>query len=418
MSENRKGFLIVIGCSMAIFWPGALIFGYPGVMAPFWQSMFHIGSGTLGNVIFFVLIAVGVFMFLAGYGQERYGTKAMIAIGVFTCSISAVIAGYAAGVIWLYAWAFIIGASSSFIYTPALTIVQRLYPHKRGFVSGIVNLTFGLSAAIMSPLFGYMLNSMGYLTMNLIVAAASLITGLVAIYIARAPDVMHMPAPALIPITANPSSGLNTVSGAQPSLTVQESIRTRSFWLLWGIWAMQGAATISMVILSTSYGLSKGFALESAILILMSFNIANGAGRLISGYLSDIIGRNLTMSIFFLAAGGAYFMLPFSSNLIVCSILAAFVGLSHGTLFTVSAPLVYDCFGFKHFGAIFGLIFTAYGFISGLLGPSLSGYLLDATGGDFFIVFLYLGVFCVLSGAGIRLVAPPATTEALTALSL
>jgi OFA family oxalate/formate antiporter-like MFS transporter len=91
----------------------------------------------------------------------------------------------------------------------------------------------------------------------------------------------------------------------------------------------------------------------------------------------------------------------------VCSILAAFVGLSHGTLFTVSAPLVYDCFGFKHFGAIFGLVFTAYGFISGLLGPTLSGYLLDITGGDFFIVFLYLGVFCVLSGAGIRLVTQP-----------
>jgi OFA family oxalate/formate antiporter-like MFS transporter len=404
MYENRNGILIVFGCSMAIFWPGALIFGYPGVMAPFWQNMFHIGSGTVGNVIFFVLIAVGIFMFLAGYGQERYGTKAMIAIGVFTCSLSAVIAGYATGIIWLYAWAFIIGASSSFIYTPALTIVQRLYPHRRGFVSGIVNLTFGLSAAIMSPLFGYMLNSMGYLIMNLVVAALSLITGIVAIYIAKASDAIPIP----VPVTANPPSGLNAISthGPQLSLTVQESIRTRSFWILWGIWAMQGAATISMVILSTSYGLSKGFALGSAVLILMAFNIANGVGRLISGYLSDIIGRNTTMSIFFLAAGGAYFVLPYSSNLALCSILAAFVGLSHGTLFTVSAPLVYDCFGFKHFGAIFGLIFTAYGFISGLLGPSLSGYLLDITGGDFFIVFLYLGVFCVLSGIGIRLVAP------------
>lgn len=402
MSEDKNSILIIIGCSIAIFWPGALIFGFPGVMAPTWQGMFHIGRGETGNILFFVLAAVGIFMFLAGYWQERYGTKAMIAIGVLTCSLSAIIAGYASGIVWLYAWAFIIGASSSFIYTPALTIVQRLYPQKRGLVSGVVNLTFGLSAAIMSPLFGYMLKSLGYLTMNLAIAIISLITGLGAVYIVKAPD------PDIIPVATRLSSGAKAMDIREPeaSLTLRESTRTRSFWLLWSTWAMQGAATISMVVLSTSYGLSRGFTLESAVFILIAFNIANGIGRLISGYLSDVIGRNTTMSIVFFAAGGAYLILPHSSDLMVCSILAAFVGLSHGTLFTVSAPLVYDCFGFKHFGAIFGLVFTAYGFVSGLLGPSLSGYILDVTGGNFLIVFTYLGVFCILSGLCIRLVVP------------
>jgi len=63
----------------------------------------------------------------------------------------------------------------------------------------------------------------------------------------------------------------------------------------------------------------------------------------------------------------------------------------------VSAPLVTDCFGLAHFGAIFGLVFTAYGFVSGLIGPSLSGYLLDVTRGNFNVVFSYLGLFCLVS---------------------
>ncbi len=405
VSRDKNSILVVIGCSIAIFWPGAMIFGFPGVMASAWQGMFHIGRGETGNILFFVLAAVGIFMFLAGYWQERYGTKAMIAIGILTCSLSAVIVGYASGIVWLYVWAFIIGASSSFVYTPALTIVQRLYPQKRGLVSGVVNLTFGLSAAVMSPLFGYMLKSLGYLNMNLVIAVISLITGLGALSIIKAPDTI----PAMIAKPSGAQSSGTKAAGIrwpEESLTLRESTRTRNFWLLWGTWAMQGAATISMVVLSTSYGLSKGFTLEAAVFILIAFNIANGIGRLISGYLSDIIGRNMTMSIVFFAAGGAYLILPQSSNLIVCSILAAFVGLSHGTLFTVSAPLVYDCFGFKHFGAIFGLVFTAYGFISGLIGPSLSGYILDVTDGNFFIVFTYLGVFCILSGLCIRLVVP------------
>ena len=52
-----------------------------------------------------------------------------------------------------------------------------------------------------------------------------------------------------------------------------------------------------------------------------------------------------------------------------------------------------DCFGVKHFGSIFGLVFTAYGFVAGFIGPSVSGYVLDATSGNFHAVFTYLGLF-------------------------
>ena len=125
------------------------------------------------------------------------------------------------------------------------------------------------------------------------------------------------------------------------------------------------------------------------------------------GFFSDIVGRNLAMSLTFLAAGGAYFILPHVNLLIVLAFLAAIIGFAFGTLFAVSAPLAVDCFGLKHFGAIFGLVFTAYGFVSGILGPSLSGYLLDITKGNFSIVFTYLGILCLLSGIFIRFVTPP-----------
>ena len=146
--------------------------------------------------------------------------------------------------------------------------------------------------------------------------------------------------------------------------------------------------------------------MESAVIVLTAFNITNGGSRVIMGFLSDRVGRNLAMSLTFFAAGGAYFILPHVDGLSLLSLLAAIVGFSFGTLFAISAPLASDCFGMKHFGAIFGLVFTAYGFFSGVLGPSLSGYLLDITRGDFSVVFAYLGAFCILSGILIRFVVP------------
>ena len=137
--------------------------------------------------------------------------------------------------------------------------------------------------------------------------------------------------------------------------------------------------------------------MSSAILILTSFNLTNGASRLLAGYVSDLLNRNLFMAISFFASAGAYFLLPYVKIPLSAAVLAGIVGFGFGTLITVSAPLVIDCFGLDHFGAIIGLLFTALGLVSGALGPSLAGYLLDLTGGNFLFVFSYLGVLCVLS---------------------
>ncbi len=44
MPGKHTALLAVIGSCIAIFWPGALTFGFPGVMAPIWQEMFHVGT--------------------------------------------------------------------------------------------------------------------------------------------------------------------------------------------------------------------------------------------------------------------------------------------------------------------------------------------------------------------------------------
>ena len=77
--------------------------------------------------------------------------------------------------------------------------------------------------------------------------------------------------------------------------------------------------------------------------------------------------------------------------------LSACVGFGLGTLFTVTGPIASQRFGLKHFGAIFGLIYTAYGFVGGVLGPALSGVILDRTGGSYTAVFTYLAG-CALAG--------------------
>ena len=188
MPGKRTAILAVIGSCIAIFWPGALTFGFPGVMAPIWQEMFHVGRAATGLTIFFMLAAVGIFMFLVGRWQEHYGIRKMIILGIILTACSSVVAAYATSIYMVYAWAFLNGLASSFVYIPTLTLVQRWYPEKKGLVTGVVSMVFGLAAAIMAPVFGKMLATLGYLPMNLTLALLTLIVGLAGANFARAPS--------------------------------------------------------------------------------------------------------------------------------------------------------------------------------------------------------------------------------------
>ena len=55
ISTENKGLLTVIGCCIAISWPGALNFGFPGVMSSVFGHMLKITGYTPMTVIVVVL---------------------------------------------------------------------------------------------------------------------------------------------------------------------------------------------------------------------------------------------------------------------------------------------------------------------------------------------------------------------------
>ena len=185
-----------------------------------------------------------------------------------------------------------------------------------------------------------------------------------------------------------------------------EALKTREFWCIWLTWVLAGAAGASMLVLATGFGFARGLSLTQAAVLLTGFNLTNGGGRLVSGFFSDRLGRSRMMAISFMAAAVAYLVMPHLEGIWLWTVLAAVIGFAFGTLFAVTAPLAGDCFGMDHFGAIFGLIFTAYGFLAGPLGPWLSGYILDLTRGNYTIVFSYLGLMYLASAGLILLVRP------------
>jgi OFA family oxalate/formate antiporter-like MFS transporter len=249
----------------------------------------------------------------------------------------------------------------------------------------------------MSPLLSHGLQVLGYRPLTRLLGICALVTGLGAASFLRRPA-----APPPLQAAGKPHA-----ADTGRVVTMGQTLQSPAFWCLWLVWGLAGGAGIATVTLSTTFGMARGLTLRHAVLILTAFNVTNGASRLIAGYLSDVMGRRLTMGLAFGAAGLGYLLLPHLSGLGGWMVAASVVGFAFGTLFAVSAPLIVDCFGMARFGAVFGLVFTAYAFVAGPLGPWLSGHILDRTGGNYTLVFTYLGGLCLVSALLIRWVRPP-----------
>jgi MFS transporter, OFA family, oxalate/formate antiporter len=393
MPKLRSSTLVFIASTAAIFWPGAFVFAFPGLFGQYWQQTFAVNAGAVGGTVFITLVGGTCFMYLCGRWQEKYGPRRMAAVGAVLGGLGTIWLSRAESMFDVNLWAFVVGAATSFVYLPGLTTVQRWYPKRRGLVSGVFNMVFGLSAAIVSPLIAFFLSKWNYAAVTGTAGAAALIIGLLASAAMRFPD-------------AETTAPQGAISSASSGRSMAATLKSREFWFLWFTWALAGAAGVSMLVLATGFGLNRGLALEQAVILLTAFNLTNGIGRFVSGYLSDGIGRTRTLIVSFTGAGVAYLILPHLAGLWLWAVSVCVIGMAFGAMFAVSGPLAGDCFGMAHFGAVFGLIFTAYGFVAGPLGPWLSGYVLDVTRGNYTLVFSSLGLMYLMATTLILTVRP------------
>jgi OFA family oxalate/formate antiporter-like MFS transporter len=334
-----------------------------------------------------------------------------VLLGTCLCGPALLLVTFASQMWHIYAWGFVTGLASIFIYVPAVMLPQLALPRYPGLAAGFVSAMFGLSAALVTPGLGGLLDSAGYRRTTLLVLALTLLTGAAGLAVLRWSLGALGRAAHARPAKTSSSSGGRPVRrlqvGSQAAdLPWGRALRSGSFWALWLTWALQGGAGIALVTLAVGLGVSKGFSAGTALVILSAFNLTNGLSRLVAGAFSDRLGRALTISFTSVPAGLAYLLLPHVDSLAATAVLASLVGLGFGSMFAVSAPLVAECFGMANFTLIFALVMTAYGFVGSLLGPALAGYLLDATDGSYLLVFGYLGAFFLAGAVLVQFVRP------------
>jgi OFA family oxalate/formate antiporter-like MFS transporter len=182
-------------------------------------------------------------------------------------------------------------------------------------------------------------------------------------------------------------------------------LRTPQFYALWIAYALgttAGQMTISQLV---PFARSAGLGAAVATLALPVTAAGNAGGRILSGWLSDALGRVTTLRVMVLASAAAMpALFVWRQEPVLFFVLVACVYWCYGTQLSVFASATADVYGTRHLGLNYGLLFTAWG-AAGIFGPMIGGRVFDSFG-DYRYAFYAAGALAVVAFVSLTMVRP------------
>jgi len=132
----------------------------------------------------------------------------------------------------------------------------------------------------------------------------------------------------------------------------------------------------------------------------------SASGRILSGWMSDLVGRLTTLRIMIFVSALAMPALYIGREEAgLFYLLVAVVYWCFGAQLSVFATTSADFFGTRYLGLNYGLLFTAYG-VAGIIGPLIASRVFSASGSyaNAFYIAAGLSVIAVIS---ISMARPP-----------
>jgi OFA family oxalate/formate antiporter-like MFS transporter len=306
----------------------------------------------------------------------RRGPPITISFGAVAVAVAWVLNAYAGSLEMLYVGAAISGTGAGAIYATCVGNAVKWFPDRRGLAVGITAAGFGAGAALTVIPIRMVIDGFGYASAFLWFGVAQ---GVVLLLIA---PIMRAPLPDELPQTAPPR-----VRQSSRSFTPIEVLGSPVFWLLYVMFVLVSAsglmATAQIAPIARDYGMNSTTLFLGASVLSVALvvdNVMNGAARPFFGWVSDHIGREITMAIAFSLGACSYAMLAyFGTSPWAFVIAAALIFFTWGEIFSLFPSTCTDLFGTRYATANASLLYTAKG-TSAWLVP-LANVLQAATGG-------------------------------------
>lgn len=297
------------------------------------------------------------------------------------------ITGFATNIFMLYiSFGILAGCASGFGYNPGVVTAVSWFPDRKGFASGMAVGVCGMASLIVAPLANFLLTKFNVLTAFRLVGGFFLLISVATSWYIDGPEPGWKPEGYKAPASVTGSEGK----------TWREMLRDPRCYLLWGTLLCASVAGLMLIGHASKIGQEvAGITAAQAALLVGIMAVANFAGRLVLGSLSDVLGRHqIVIGVMLLCALDMVFLSRVTGfGGFVAAIVIA--GVCFGGTLAVFSALSSDTFGPKYNGINYSIIFTGYG-IASIVGPNVATAI-QTSSGSYSGAFLFAAVCSILA---------------------
>ena len=341
----------------------------------------------------------------AGRLQDKKGPRIPALAGSLLVSAGFLLTSFTTSLTALYVFfGMIVGIGNGFGYSTPSPVGSKWFPDKRGLVVGLMVGGYGAGQAIFGSLANYwLIPSLGWRATFQILSVVFFVMTLTGTALLKNPPAGYRP-PNWQPPAGAPSGGIDIPTG--------ELIRMPTFYAMWVAFCLGTTAGLMTISQLVPFANSSGLGANVATIALVVSAIGNAGGRILSGAMSDKLGRLNTLKIMvFISAIAMPSLFLWRQQAVLFWAFVIVVYWCYGTQLSVFASTTADFFGTKNFGMNYGVLFTAWG-AAGILGPLIAGFVYDAFG-DYRYAFFTTGALALIALGALSLAKAPTRQSAL-----
>ncbi|MDR3466371.1 MAG: oxalate/formate MFS antiporter [Xanthobacteraceae bacterium] len=331
---------------------------------------------------------------LQGWLVERFGSRLLITVGCLLSGLGWVTSAQIHGIWGLYlTYGLFCGVGTGIVYVGIVGLMVRWFPDRRGLAAGVVAAGYGFGAILTTFPIDGMIKSSGY--------QPTLVTFGIILGVVGALAALGLRDPSAGEVAAGvPDHTPRVVADVAPAAM----LKTPVFWLMFVMMTMMSTGGLMVISQFASFSKSFGvadtlvFGLAALPFALTFDRITNGLTRPFFGWVSDRIGREVTMLIaFLLEAAAIYLLLAFRDNAALFVLLSGVVFFGWGEIFSLFPSTLTDTFGTRNATTNYGFLYMAQG-VGSVLGGPVAAKIFEATGSwmPVFAVIIVMDVITAL----------------------
>src|SRR6266542_6403551 len=239
------------------------------------------------QVFTWAVVVFAIAFILAGRLQDKIGPFFISLTGCILLTAGFLLSAQTTSLTYLIVcFGIIVGIGNGFGYATPIPVMAKWFPDKRGLAVGLAVAGYGGGSAIFGPLaLKWLIPTYGWRATFTILGVIFFLMTLVGALLLKNPPVGYQ-VPGWVP--ASKPKSLATTHEFPPG----EMLRTPTFYFMWIAYALGCSAGLMVISQLVPFAKSMKIPSEALAAITLVIGAAgNASGRILSGWMSDALGR-------------------------------------------------------------------------------------------------------------------------------